>query len=101
VYNVSKGRVPYLPDVPVAFVLANLFDKNVFVVDEYYSPQTDINQALTLIHECSHLVLSTVDHAYRWQPEFHLLNDDQHMSNADSYVDLIIKVCLIDTDVVF
>jgi len=101
VYNVSKGRVPYLSTVPVAFVIKMVFDKHVFVVDEYYSPQNDINQALILIHECSHLVLSTIDYAYRWQPEFKLLKDTQHEKNADSYIDLIINNCLTDIDVVF
>ena len=101
IYNVSKGRIPYLMNIPVAFVIVNLFEKEVFVVDDYYSEQSDINQALILIHECSHLVLSTVDYAYRWQPEFKLLDDVQHEKNADSYVDLIIKKCLSDIDVVF
>lgn len=101
IYNVSKGRIPYLANIPVAFVIVNLFEKEVFVVDDYYSKQSDINQALILIHECSHLVLSTVDYAYRWQPEFELLDDVQHEKNADSYVDLIIKKCLSDIDVVF
>jgi len=101
VYNISNGRLPYLRQVPVAFVLVNLFASDIFIVDKYYSSQSDINQALILIHECSHLTLSTIDYAYRWQPEFDLLNDDQHMANADSYVDLIVNKCLIDTDASF
>lgn len=101
VYNISNGRLPYLQTVPVAFVLVNLFASDIFIVDKYYSSQNDINKALILIHECSHLTLSTIDYAYRWQPEFALLNDEQHMANADSYVDLIDKTCLIDTEASF
>ena len=101
IYNISKGRIPYLGDVPIAFVVVNVFDKKVFVVDDYYSKQNDINQALILIHECSHLVLSTVDYAYRWQAEFDTLTDSQHYKNADSYVDLIVSKCLTDIDVSF
>jgi len=101
-YNISSGRVPYLSVVPIAFVITNLFASDIFIVDKYFSPQSEINQALILIHECSHLALSTIDYAYRWQPEFALLNDDEHMANADSYVDLIVKKCLItDIDVSF
>lgn len=101
IYNVSKGRIPYVGDVPIAFVIVNLFDNKVFVVDDYYSKQNDINQALILIHECSHLVLSTIDYAYRWQAEFYTLSDSQHLKNADSYVDLIVNKCLTDIDVSF
>ena len=101
IYNVSKGRIPYLRDMPIAFVLVNLFDKEVFVVDDYYSKQNDINQALILIHECSHLVLSTIDYAYRWQAEFDTLTDSEHFKNADSYVDLIVNKCLTGIDVSF
>lgn len=93
VYNISVGRLPYTHKVPIAFVITNLFVNDIFIVDKYYSPQNDINQALILIHECSHLTLSTLDYAYRWQPEFKLLNDVQHMANADSYVDLIVNEC--------
>mgnify|MGYP000887907613 CR=1 FL=1 len=104
VYNISKSRVPYVQTrgraIPIAFV-THLFKKSVFVVDEYYSPQNEINQALILIHECSHLILSTKDHAYRWQTKFDNLTDEEHMENADSYVDLIVKRCFIDTDVFF
>jgi hypothetical protein len=101
VYNISNGRLPYLRDIPVAFVIVNLFASDIFIVDKYYSSQNDINQALILIHECSHLTLSTIDYAYRWQPEFALLDEDQHMANADSYVDIIVNTCLIDTDASF
>ena len=101
VYNISNGRLPYLYDIPVAFVVTPLFASDIFIVDKYYSSQNDINQALILIHECSHLTLSTIDYAYRWQPEFALLNEDQHMANADSYVDIIVNTCLIDTDASF
>lgn len=100
VYNISKSRLPYVHKIPVAFVIS-LFDNTVFIVDEYYSSMKDINQALVLIHECSHLTLSTIDYAYRWQAEFANLTYNQHMRNADSYVDLIINRCLIDTDVFF
>jgi len=100
VYNISKSRVPYVHAIPIAFVTP-LFDKTVFIVDEYYSTEKEINQALILIHECSHLTLSTKDHAYRWQAEFAHLTDDQHMENADSYVNLIINHCLNDIDVFY
>jgi len=100
VYNISIGRMPYARTIPVAFV-TNMFKKSVFVVDKYYSLQNDINQALILIHECSHLTLATKDHAYRWQTEFKYLTDAQHMENADSYIDIIVEHCLTDTDVFF
>ena len=101
VYNISNGRIPYSFNVPVAFVVTKLFVNDIFIVDKYYSHQNDIGQALILIHECSHLILSTLDYAYRWQPEFKLLNDGQHRTNADSYVDVIVKKCLTDTDFSF
>lgn len=100
-YNLSKSRIPWMRNVPIAFVLPSVFENHVFMIDEYYGTQSVLNQALILIHECTHLVLSTLDYAYRWQPEFHSLTLNQHLHNADSFVDDIIHHCLNDIDVSF
>ncbi|KAL1109994.1 hypothetical protein AAG570_014026 [Ranatra chinensis] len=42
-------------------------------------------RASTIVHEASHLIAKTDDHAYDWQPEFATLTTTQRMYNADSY----------------
>jgi len=103
VYRVPKSLVPYsrtLLFVPTAFVVPELYSNYVFTVNEKYDDMTDVHKSLTLIHECTHLALGTVDYAYLWETQFDGLTDDEHVRNADSYVDMVIKKCL-NADVVF
>ncbi|MCP1835382.1 hypothetical protein J2R76_003719 [Bradyrhizobium sp. USDA 4532] len=39
----------------------------------------------TVVHEATHLLLGTDDHAYAYEPRFGHLSTTQHMTNADSY----------------
>lgn len=97
-YNISNGRMPYLR-IPgkfrhaptIAFVLNN-DDKSIFLTSEYR--RLDVREkALVLIHECAHIGLGAVDHAYRWEPEFLKLTVDQHYENADSFMDSVLYHC--------
>jgi len=96
VYNVTKSRMPYTTPrwAPIAFVAPTAYSNSVFVMGDYYYKLNDIEQALILIHECTHLTLDTHDYAYRWQSEFDTLTDAQHTNNADSYVDAIVRYCV-------
>lgn len=93
IYNVSKGRVPYLRPIPTAFVLPKLDKKSVFVTS-YYQSLTTVEKALVLIHECAHIGFNAVDHAYIWQNEYHLLTAKQHYENADSFMDAVLFHCV-------
>lgn len=97
-YNVKIGRLPLgtSPET-IAFVLPSLFTGHIFLVDGFLVKNI-IKQALILVHECSHLSLSTVDHAYRWQHEFKWLTYNKHIQNADSYVDILVNACLPDNE---
>lgn len=101
VYNVTKSHIPFMWFTPIAFVFPDVFEDRMFMVDEYYTSQSVLNQALIIIHECTHLALHTRDYAYRWQADFHMLTDQQHEHNADSYVDAIVHHCLNDIVVSF
>ena len=101
VHHVTKSRIPFMWFTPIAFVIPYVFEDRMFMVDEYYTNQSVLNQALIIIHECTHLALDTQDYAYRWQADFHLLTDQQHEHNADSYVDAIVHHCLNDIVVSF
>ena len=55
------------------------------------------DQAGTFIHECSHLVLGTVDMAYRFEKEkFSRLTWKEHDQNGDSYVERLSLTLLQD-----
>lgn len=45
-------------------------------------------RALTLIHECTHIVWCTVDYAYMGDSVFMYLTPEEKSMNADSFVDL-------------
>lgn len=94
IYNVTSARIPYFRKrmMPTAFVYPDMDNKSIFVTPEYQSlPLYD--RALTLIHECAHIGLGAVDHAYRWQPEYLLLTKEQHYQNADSFMDAVLIHC--------
>tara|TARA_B100000035_G_C20982370_1_gene546068 strand:- start:350 stop:946 length:597 start_codon:yes stop_codon:yes gene_type:complete len=92
-YKITNGRIPYMRSrtIPVAFVFME--DKSsVFVTNEYRHLSIE-DKALVMIHECAHIGLNAVDHAYRWQPEFHKLTGKQHYENADSFMDAVLYHC--------
>lgn len=93
IYNVTKGRVPYLRFVPTAFVFSSLDKHSVFVTPEYQA-LSNVNKALVLIHECAHIGFNAVDHAYRWQASFQFLTEKQHHENADSFMDAVLYYCV-------
>lgn len=93
IYNVSKSRMPFTIQPPIAFVMPYVYKKRVFVMRDMYYMMDTVQQALILIHECTHLVLNTRDYAYRWQSEFYMLTKSEHANNADSYVDAIVRQC--------
>ena len=96
VYHVPKAKVPIVQNIPVAFVTPKIFPDDVFVVNSGYDILSNTSKALVIIHECTHLVLSTVDHAYLWQSKFNTLTSVKHLENADSYVDIILNNCIND-----
>lgn len=51
----------------------------------FFARQTARKRASTLVHETSHLIARTDDHAYGWQANFGNLTTTQRMYNADSY----------------
>jgi Zn-dependent protease with chaperone function len=92
-YKITNGRIPYMRStiMPTAFVFME--DKSsVFVTNEYRHLNVE-EKALVMIHECAHIGLNAVDHAYRWQPEFHRLTGKQHYENADSFMDAVLYHC--------
>lgn len=97
-YNVSSGKLPYLRSsfqqniVPLAFVFYNVDNESIFVTPEYQRLNI-YDKALTLIHECAHLGLGAVDHAYRWQYEYLHLTEKEHYENADSFMDAVFYHC--------
>jgi len=93
IYNVTKGRVPYLRVVPSAFVFPK-FDKHSIFVTSHYQSMSIVDKALVLIHECAHLGFNAVDHAYRWQEQYQLLTENQHYENADSFMDAVFYHCV-------
>lgn len=97
VYHVPKSKIPLVQNIPTAFVTPKIFSNDMFVVNSNYDVLSNTNKALVVIHECTHLVLNTVDHAYIWQPKFDILTSKKHLENADSYVDVILNNCIIDT----
>ncbi|WP_404513517.1 M35 family metallo-endopeptidase [Bradyrhizobium ottawaense] len=52
---------------------------------EEHFAKSDRFRSSVVVHEATHLVLGTNDHAYEHQPRFRRLSTTQHMTNADSY----------------
>ena len=96
VYNVPKAKVPIFKRIPTAFVTPRLFPNDIFVVNSEYDILSNTNKALVIIHECTHLVLNAVDHAYLWQSDFNTLSLTKQLENADSYVDILLNNCIND-----
>ena len=96
VYHIPKATVPMVQNIPIAFVTPKIFSNDVFVVNSEYDLLSNTNKALVIIHECTHLVLNTIDHAYLWQSRFNTLTSIKHLENADSYVDIILNNCIND-----
>lgn len=102
VYSVRNGRLPYFRKisegsyVPDAFVIRS-DSKSVFVTEKYKNYPIE-DRALIMIHECAHIGLGAHDYAYRWQPEFENLTEEQHFKNADSFMDLVLRHCTLSYD---
>tara|TARA_B110001450_G_scaffold178013_1_gene166293 strand:+ start:265 stop:834 length:570 start_codon:yes stop_codon:yes gene_type:complete len=91
IYDVRNGRVPYLRSVPQAFVLT-FDDKSVFVSEKFASMPL-IDRALIMIHECAHIGIGAIDHAYMWEERYKKLTYKQHMDNADSFMHVVLSQC--------
>ena len=96
IYHVPKSNVPRSKFKPLAFVTPHIWPNDVFVVKSEYALLSNTYKAITVIHECTHLVLNTVDHAYLWQSNFNSLTLEKHFENADSYVNIILNNCIND-----
>ena len=94
IYHVPKSKVPIGKNIPIAFVTPKVYPNDVFVVNSEYDFLHNTSKALVVLHECTHLVLKTVDHAYLWQPHFSRLTSTKHLENADSYINIIINNCI-------
>jgi hypothetical protein len=90
-YHISKGRTPYLHHIPIAFVFT--MDTESVFTTPYYDRMSYVDKALVMIHECSHLFIGTVDHAYVWQKKYLRLSGVQHLHNADSYASAVAAHC--------
>ena len=75
----------------IAFV--HYLDKSSIFVTPIYKELSANQKALVLIHECAHIALDAKDYAYRWQPEFMNLTEQEHYKNADSYFDAVSYHC--------
>jgi hypothetical protein len=91
IYDVRNGRVPYLRTIPQAFVLT-FDDKSVFLSKKFASMSL-IDRALIMIHECAHIGIGALDHAYMWEERYKKLTYEQHMANADSFMHLVLTQC--------
>ena len=96
IYSVSKSKVPIMSTVPVAFVTPRLFPQDIFLVNSEYKNLSEMHKALVIIHECTHLTLDTIDHAYIWENKFTYLSEAEHLHNADSYVGILLNTCVND-----
>jgi hypothetical protein len=90
-YHVSKGYTPYFQNIPTAFVFR--IDKDSIFTTPYYDRMSLVDKALVMIHECSHLSIGAVDHAYVWQKKYFTLSRVQHLQNADSYAAAVAREC--------
>lgn len=98
IYNITTGRIPYVRSTailglpPTAFVFTNMDNASIFVTPDYQALDM-YGKALILIHECAHIGLGAVDHAYRWQTEYLYLTEKEHYENADSFMDAVLYHC--------
>ena len=90
-YHISKGRMPYLRPVPIAFVF-RMDDDAIFTMPAF-DKMSDVDKVLIMIHECAHNSLRAVDHAYIWESKFNTLSRKQHLHNADSYASAVAHEC--------
>lgn len=75
-----------------AYKLARVFfriNRAIFVNTEHWDEISPIVQEKTIIHECSHLTLATVDHAYTHSPIFYKLQGLRAKQNADTMTEVI------------
>jgi hypothetical protein len=91
IYKVRNGRIPYLRVVPQAFVLS--FDNESVFVSSQFGGLSLVHRALVMIHECAHIGLGALDHAYIWEDHYKNLSIDEHLSNADSFMDVVLTHC--------
>jgi len=94
IYNVTNARIPYFRKrtMPTAFVYPGLDNTSIFVTSDYQRLSL-YERALTLIHECAHIGLGAVDHAYHWQSKYTHLTKEEHYQNADSFMDAVLNHC--------
>tara|TARA_B100001559_G_scaffold298896_1_gene283771 strand:- start:606 stop:1202 length:597 start_codon:yes stop_codon:yes gene_type:complete len=90
-YHISKGRTPYFQNIPTAFVFR--IDQDSIFTTPYYDKMSLVDKALVMIHECSHISIGTIDHAYVWQRKYFTLSPAQHLENADSYTAAVAREC--------
>lgn len=74
-------------------------NRAVFVNTEYWDKLPSIVQEKALIHECSHLTLTTIDHAYSDSPLFYKLKGLQAKQNADTFTEVIMTLAKSANDV--
>jgi len=93
-YNVTNGHIPYLRgSVQItAYVIPTVAPRRVFATSLYQKLDT-VSKALVVIHECAHLALNVADIAYTWEEKFDTLTKDEHLKNADSYMQTILNHC--------
>jgi len=96
VYKVRNGRLPYFrghfnkSDI-MAFVLK--IDSNSVFVTKTFLKLSTTNRALVMIHECAHIGIGAQDYAYIWQKEYSDLTPNQHLMNADSFMNNVLNNC--------
>ena len=95
VYRVRNGRLPYLRRVPEAFVLNS--DKKSIFVSSHFENLSESDKGLVMIHECAHIALGAKDYAYIWQDNYKHLTKEEHYNNADSFMDIVLKHCVVDS----
>ena len=57
---------------------------DVHIVRPNFNTQPLDNRARIVLHELTHHVAGTEDHAYAWQSDFNSLTQTQQLDNADS-----------------
>ena len=93
VYNITPANIPSsIKSNTEAFVFTMLDKKSIFVTSLYLE-LNDIQRSLVLIHECAHIALGAVDHAYVWEQKFRGLTEKEHYENADSFKEMIAYHC--------
>lgn len=92
-YHIESHSLRGMSDTPVAFVIP-LVDSSSIFVTSIFSSMSDVDKALTILHECSHTVLHRDDHAYVWEHKFNTLTKYEHSQNADSLVSIVKHECV-------